>query len=49
VPGHRQLRPDNAHWHHAAIERGGGYLGMLDLRDPIELFEEGWTGAAGAV
>ena len=31
---------------HDAIERGGGYLGMLDLRDPIELFEEGWTGAA---
>ena len=28
------------------IERGGGYLGMLDLRDPIELFEEGWTGVA---
>jgi ectoine hydroxylase-related dioxygenase (phytanoyl-CoA dioxygenase family) len=27
---------------HDAIERGGGYLGMLDLRDPIELFEEGW-------
>jgi hypothetical protein len=31
---------------HDAIERGGGYLGMLDLRDPIELFAEGWTGAA---
>ncbi len=31
---------------HDAIERGGGYLGMLDLRDPIELFEEGWTGGA---
>ena len=31
---------------HDAIERGGGYLGMLDLRDPIELFQEGWTGAA---
>jgi ectoine hydroxylase-related dioxygenase (phytanoyl-CoA dioxygenase family) len=31
---------------HDAIERGGGYLGMLDLRDPIELFEEGWTGSA---
>jgi hypothetical protein len=29
---------------HDAIERGGGYLGMLDLRDPIELFREGWTG-----
>jgi ectoine hydroxylase-related dioxygenase (phytanoyl-CoA dioxygenase family) len=29
---------------HDAIERGGGYLGMLDLRDPIELFEEGWPG-----
>jgi hypothetical protein len=27
---------------HDAIERGGGYLGMLDLRDPIELFQEGW-------
>ncbi|HXQ61652.1 MAG TPA: phytanoyl-CoA dioxygenase family protein [Acidimicrobiales bacterium] len=31
---------------HDAIERGGGYLGMLDLRDPIELFQEGWPGAA---
>jgi len=31
---------------HDAIERGGGYLGMLDLRDPIELFREGWPGAA---
>lgn len=30
---------------HDAIERGGGYLGMLDLRDPIELFEEGWPGS----
>jgi hypothetical protein len=29
---------------HDAIERGGGYLGMLDLRDPIELFQEGWRG-----
>jgi ectoine hydroxylase-related dioxygenase (phytanoyl-CoA dioxygenase family) len=29
---------------HDAIERGGGYLGMLDLRDPIELFDEGWPG-----
>ncbi len=27
---------------HDAIERGGGYLGMFDLRDPIELFREGW-------
>jgi hypothetical protein len=27
---------------HDAIERGGGYLGMLDMRDPIELFDEGW-------
>lgn len=27
---------------HDAIERGGGYLGMLDMRDPIEMFEEGW-------
>jgi ectoine hydroxylase-related dioxygenase (phytanoyl-CoA dioxygenase family) len=33
---------------HDAIERGGGYLGMLDLRDPIELFEEGWPGSARA-
>ena len=32
---------------HDAIERGGGYLGMLDLRDPIELFEEGWPGVGG--
>jgi len=32
---------------HDAIERGGGYLGMLDLRDPIELFQEGWPGSAG--
>ena len=23
---------------------GGGYLGMLDMRDPIELFDEGWPG-----
>jgi ectoine hydroxylase-related dioxygenase (phytanoyl-CoA dioxygenase family) len=29
---------------HDAIERGGGYLGMLDLRDPMELFDEGWPG-----
>ena len=29
---------------HDAIERGGGYLGMLDLRDPIAMFEEGWCG-----
>ena len=27
---------------HDAIERGGGYLGMLDMRDPVELFAEGW-------
>jgi Phytanoyl-CoA dioxygenase (PhyH) len=33
---------------HDAIERGGGYLGMLDLRDPIELFEEGWPGSTRA-
>jgi ectoine hydroxylase-related dioxygenase (phytanoyl-CoA dioxygenase family) len=33
---------------HDAIERGGGYLGMLDLRDPIELFAEGWPGSARA-
>jgi hypothetical protein len=31
---------------HDAIERGGGYLGMLDLRDPIELFQQGWPGSA---
>jgi ectoine hydroxylase-related dioxygenase (phytanoyl-CoA dioxygenase family) len=31
---------------HDAIERGGGYLGMLDMRDPVEMFEEGWTGSA---
>jgi len=29
---------------HDAIERGGGYLGMLDMRDPIDLFREGWRG-----
>jgi ectoine hydroxylase-related dioxygenase (phytanoyl-CoA dioxygenase family) len=29
---------------HDAMERGGGYLGMLDLRDPIGLFQEGWPG-----
>jgi ectoine hydroxylase-related dioxygenase (phytanoyl-CoA dioxygenase family) len=35
---------------HDAIERGGGYLGMLDLRDPVELLQEGWPTniAAGA-
>jgi ectoine hydroxylase-related dioxygenase (phytanoyl-CoA dioxygenase family) len=27
---------------HDAIERGGGYLGMLDMRDPVVMFEEGW-------
>jgi len=27
---------------HDAIKRGGGYLGMLDLRDPVELLQEGW-------
>jgi hypothetical protein len=27
---------------HDAIERGGGYLGMLDMRDPVELLAEGW-------
>jgi hypothetical protein len=31
---------------HDAIERGGGYLGMLDLRDPVELFQEGWPSVA---
>jgi ectoine hydroxylase-related dioxygenase (phytanoyl-CoA dioxygenase family) len=30
---------------HDAIERGGGYLGMLDMRDPIAMFEEGWRGS----
>jgi hypothetical protein len=34
---------------HDAIDRGGGYLGMLDLRDPIELFEEGWPGDSSGV
>jgi len=33
---------------HDAIERGGGYLGMLDLRDPIELFDEGWPSSTRA-
>jgi hypothetical protein len=33
---------------HDAIERGGGYLGMLDLRDPIELFREGWRGSSSS-
>ena len=32
---------------HDAIERGGGYLGMLDMRDPIVMFEEGWRGSTG--
>ncbi len=32
---------------HDAIERGGGYLGMFDLRDPIEMFQEGWPNGAG--
>jgi ectoine hydroxylase-related dioxygenase (phytanoyl-CoA dioxygenase family) len=27
---------------HDAIARGGGYLGMLDLRDPVDLLAEGW-------
>jgi ectoine hydroxylase-related dioxygenase (phytanoyl-CoA dioxygenase family) len=31
---------------HDAIERGGGYLGMLDMRDPIVMFEEGWPGSS---
>jgi hypothetical protein len=31
---------------HDAIERGGGYLGMLDMRDPIVMFEEGWRGSS---
>ena len=26
---------------HDAIESGGGYLGMLGLRDPVELMAEG--------
>ena len=26
---------------HDAIADLGGYLGMLDLRDPVDLFEEG--------
>jgi hypothetical protein len=26
---------------HDAIADAGGYLGMLDLRDPVELLEEG--------
>ena len=30
---------------HDAIERGGGYLGMLDMRDPVEMFAEGWPRA----
>jgi ectoine hydroxylase-related dioxygenase (phytanoyl-CoA dioxygenase family) len=34
---------------HDAIKRGGGYLGMLDLRDPVELFDEGWPGQAVSV
>jgi ectoine hydroxylase-related dioxygenase (phytanoyl-CoA dioxygenase family) len=29
---------------HDAIARGGGYLGMLDLRDPVELLGQGWPG-----
>jgi ectoine hydroxylase-related dioxygenase (phytanoyl-CoA dioxygenase family) len=29
---------------HDAIGRGGGYLGMLDMRDPVELLQEGWPG-----
>lgn len=29
---------------HDAIERGGGYLGMLDMRDPIAMFAKGWPG-----
>lgn len=31
---------------HDAIERGGGYLGMLDMRDPVELLQEGRIGSA---
>ena len=30
---------------HDAIERGGGYLGMLDMRDPVVMFAEGWPHA----
>lgn len=31
---------------HDAIARGGGYLGMLDLRDPIEMLAEAACGVA---
>jgi ectoine hydroxylase-related dioxygenase (phytanoyl-CoA dioxygenase family) len=26
---------------HDAIERGGGYLGMVDMRDPVEMLQDG--------
>ena len=29
---------------HDAIRSAGGYLGMLDLRDPVDLLEEGRLG-----
>lgn len=29
---------------HDAIERGGGYLGMVDMLDPVEMLQDGWTG-----
>jgi hypothetical protein len=29
---------------HDAIRSAGGYLGMLGLRDPVELLEEGRLG-----
>jgi ectoine hydroxylase-related dioxygenase (phytanoyl-CoA dioxygenase family) len=31
---------------HDAIERGGGYLGMVDMLDPVEMLQDGWRGAA---
>jgi hypothetical protein len=32
---------------HDALRSGGGYLGMLGLRDPVELLQEGKLGARG--
>jgi hypothetical protein len=29
---------------HDAIRSAGGYLGMLGLRDPVELLQQGWLG-----
>jgi ectoine hydroxylase-related dioxygenase (phytanoyl-CoA dioxygenase family) len=29
---------------HDAIEQGGGYLGMVDMLDPVEMLQEGWRG-----